>query len=1665
MKLKTNTNQKSKKINSFFSLRKFIAIALLLIATNSFAQLVNENFEGGTFPPTGWTESNNTGLPWALSTSASAYGVGLQSIMMNFYYLYTGSETINTPVFTAAPSGSFLQFDEAYAGYAAGIYYDSLQILTSSDGGITFTPLVVLHGGDTGALNTGGLDYSPFIPAANQWQTFSIAIPAGTNMIQFMGMSAYGNDLYLDNIVVEIPCSGTPVAGTAATSSSSICSGNSFTLSLTGSELSAGLTYQWQSSTDNINFYNINGATTSNFTTSATTNTYYHCIITCTNSGLSATSSSVEVTIYTSSIPFTEDFESGVFPPNCWTTTHNSVTPWVADASLSAYGLGSHCAMIDLFHFTSGNEQLTTFRFVPTIAGYMLKFDEAYASRNNANDQLQVLYSTDFGVTFNQLVLLAGGDNGPLNTGGDVSTTFVPNGNQWHTLTYALPIGTNMISFNAISANGNELYLDNISVNLGCSGIPIAGTTVSTTNFACVGFNFTLSLSGASNSPGITYQWQSSPNNTIYTNVNGATNPALTTSENASTWFQCVVTCSNSGLTATSTPVPVNVNISPLPFIESFESGVFPPTCWSQSNTTFPWYLSSTASAYGVGTHSSVMNFFNLISGNEYLNTFLFVPSTAGYALQFDEAYASNNNSLDQLQISTSSDGGATYTQLVLLNGGDAGPLNTGGDITSAFSPNANQWQKFTYPIPVGTNMIQFNGISNGPGNNLYIDNASVIIPVACSGTPVAGTAVSSFNPVNVSQNFFLSLSGADNTTGLTYQWQSSPDNIVYSNIVGATSATYTTSELVSTWYRCIVTCSNSGLSSNSNPVQVDISMWTPIVNLAPDYNGGGMLLLSDGTVICKTSSGGNDGIGSIYDRLTPDSTGSYVNGTWTQLAPMNFTRLYYSSQLLKDGRVYVAGGEYGSGSAQGEVWDPNTNVWTVTQSTGYGYIDANSELLPNGKVLQSCEWNNVTFEYDPITNTYSNLQGTLGTVDESAWIKQKDSSILYVNMSTYNTERYIPSLGYWIADADVPVMLYDGLSETGPGFLLPDGRTFYLGGSGQTAYYTPSGNTSPGTWTAGPVIPMGLGASDAGGSQMVDGKILCCFNAAGSFNAPTYYFIFDYLTNTFNPISAPNGASSANEPCYYSGMLNLPDGTTMYSDQGQIQYYIYKPAGAPLPQAKPTIGQIFQTTCDSFSITGTLFNGINEGSGYGDDWQMATNYPIIRLKSTTTGNVYYAKTFNWNLTDVATGSTPTSTEFTIPSTLPLSTYWLWVTANGVASDSVLFTPFPLLSSTLTPPAICSGDTFNYTPVSIVNTATLTWTRAAVTGISNAAITNPQSTNPHEALINTTANPISVVYAYAITANGCTIYENVTVVVNPAPVVTISGTTVLCAGNSTTLTATGGPSYLWSTGSTSASITVVPIDSEIYTVTVTNGYGCNTVASQMIIVHPNPVPVITPSGPTAFCQGDSVSLICDVHPSYNWSTGSTSDFIEVTTSGTYTVTVSNVFGCTGTASYTVTVYPLPAVPTITIHGDTLHSSSATGNQWYLNNVMIGGATNQDYIVTQNGNYTVTVTDAHGCSASSTIMATSVGINEIKTSLSTVVIYPNPNDGNFTISNVPFAIYDLRITDVIGKEVYRQTITNSSNSNIDISQLSNGIYFWEVINDKEVMAKGKIALQK
>jgi hypothetical protein len=454
------------------------------------------------------------------------------------------------------------------------------------------------------------------------------------------------------------------------------------------------------------------------------------------------------------------------------------------------------------------------------------------------------------------------------------------------------------------------------------------------------------------------------------------------------------------------------------------------------------------------------------------------------------------------------------------------------------------------------------------------------------------------------------------------------------------------------------------------------------------------MLLLSDGTVLV------NDGGGNCH-RLIPDANGSYVNGTWTNAAWMHDGRSAFSSIVLRSGNVLVAGGEHGTGGGKSEIYDPLYDRWTPVPVPNYNLSlnlsDTLAKILPNGDVL-ACFWNTIVFSV--VSNAWfagpSLVHGNEGLI-EASWVKLADDSILTVDPDTTFSERYIPSLNQWVADADLPVPLYDYLKpyligEIGPALLLPNGKAIFFGGSGHTALYTPSGNIGPGSWEAGPDIPDGLVAADAPAAMLANGRALCAVapppyvdGTGVVFPGPTSFYEYDYAsgqTGSFRQVHSPIGGFTDNVPTVPTLMLALPDGTVLFYDGNQL--YSYQPDGAPLAAGKPIIGSITQNSDGSFHLAGTNLNGISEGAAYGDDAQMDSNYPLVRMTNAANGLVYYGRTFDWSSTGVMTGDAPVSTEFTPPD-VPPGTYSLVAVANGIASDPVQFViPNPKFNQTIT---------------------------------------------------------------------------------------------------------------------------------------------------------------------------------------------------------------------------------------------------------------------------------------------------------------------------------------------------------------------------------------------
>jgi hypothetical protein len=478
---------------------------------------------------------------------------------------------------------------------------------------------------------------------------------------------------------------------------------------------------------------------------------------------------------------------------------------------------------------------------------------------------------------------------------------------------------------------------------------------------------------------------------------------------------------------------------------------------------------------------------------------------------------------------------------------------------------------------------------------------------------------------------------------------------------------------------------STSPTTTIAAPAAFQVGSWTPLTNLAP-ASIGTMLLLSDGTVMAQAG-----GTSRVWYRLTPDASGSYVNGTWSTLAPMGLERLYFTSDVLTDGRVLVVGGEYsGSTGAQnltntGEIYNPVTNVWTpIPNFPQSSFGDDPSEMLPDGRVLTGYIFGPQTYIYNPTTNSWSTGATKLSNdrSDEETFVKLPDDSILCYNVfgNAQHAQRFDPVLNKWVDSGAVPVQLQTTASELGSASLLPDGRVFFIGATNHTAIYTPS-TTRTGTvsWVAGPDIPGGLGGNDAPGCMMPNGDVL--FVAGGTpqlSNAPSSIFEYDPVANTINPVtvSGPN----LNTSTFTTRMLMLPSGQVLYSSGSGARLYAYNPVGSPSSSWAPAITNIANNGSGNYTLTGTQLNGISEGASYGDDAQMSSNYPIVRLTNQLNGAVSFARTFNWSSTGVATGATPVSVQFTLPAGLSSGNYQVSVVANGIASASVSLTVDPTIS-------------------------------------------------------------------------------------------------------------------------------------------------------------------------------------------------------------------------------------------------------------------------------------------------------------------------------------------------------------------------------------------------
>jgi hypothetical protein len=434
--------------------------------------------------------------------------------------------------------------------------------------------------------------------------------------------------------------------------------------------------------------------------------------------------------------------------------------------------------------------------------------------------------------------------------------------------------------------------------------------------------------------------------------------------------------------------------------------------------------------------------------------------------------------------------------------------------------------------------------------------------------------------------------------------------------------------------------------------------------------------------------------IGEIYDPkantwtcLSNPSRSSSNFGPWTNVGDA-------MSAVLPNGTGGIGPGQFLLGDAFGSAvatldLTKNPPTWNVVNPT------------LTGKSTDNTGYNNEEgWTLLPSDGTHAN--GRVLTLE--VWSASNNST-------TTLADQYNPSTRTWESLPAAPkalVLVTKGSTtyrEIGPAVLRPDGTVFATGATGHTAIYNSTGgtvNSIPSlSWAAGPDFPAssvsgncGVKGSYVPGTQIlapVDGPAALLPNGNVlvetspiddncSWINGTRFFEFNGSTLTEVQTTA-NGSIT---PSFVGRLLVLPTGQVLFVD-GTGDAEVYIPTNqTPFAGSAPAITNSPATLsagATNMLIKGTQFNGLSQAVAYGDDYQAATNYPLVRITSGT--SVFYARTHGHSTMGVATGATIVSTYFDVPVGVPAGAATLAVIANGIPSSSVPITILPATTTTL----------------------------------------------------------------------------------------------------------------------------------------------------------------------------------------------------------------------------------------------------------------------------------------------------------------------------------------------------------------------------------------------
>ncbi len=508
---------------------------------------------------------------------------------------------------------------------------------------------------------------------------------------------------------------------------------------------------------------------------------------------------------------------------------------------------------------------------------------------------------------------------------------------------------------------------------------------------------------------------------------------------------------------------------------------------------------------------------------------------------------------------------------------------------------------------------------------------------------------------------------------------------------------------------------------------------------------------------------------------------------------------------------------------------------------------------------------------------------------------------------------------------------------------------------------------------TTGPAIPDRYTAAPSPVCQGTN-NVTYTVPAAGGANGYRWYYTGSNV----------NYAATTTQPT--NTLSFLPAATA-----GTLRVWAVAASGdsSVLPRDTAIVVSLLPATPGNFSTsTGTVCQG-----------QSSVTYTVPAVSTATSYTWSYATGSGVTFSGGATTTGPTN-NLTFSSSATSGT--LNVTAvNGCGASTarsmgITVTPLPNVGINPAVASVCAGDDITLTGT---GAATYSWSHSG--GNSAAATFTPATT---------------MTYTVTGTTSGCSATATRQVVYHNLPVAQVAvtgGLTDICAGDSVILTASGsGYNYIWKGGSatvgTGSSHTVYTTGSyKVVATDISNGCSDSTQAVDIRVYNP---PVVSlEHNDTSFCIGGMITLSVETQDTgltYVWKRDdvailhATTYFLQINESGVYKVIAGRLAAGScedSTNEVTVTVHDLPAV-SVTWDGEVLSATPGyTSYQWRNDGQGIAGATDATYTPSEDGPYTVTVTDSNGCENTSSVQnLTQVSVNEFI--VSEVFVYPNPSEG-------------------------------------------------------------------